>query len=281
LSILPGIEGYDTYRVYDLRSGKVEIVRNVRFEESEFPGEGEEPDKSDNGSDVSTEDSGSRGMPDPVNSNSDDDSESYGEDGDDSESYGENGDNSESYGENGDDSESYGENADDEDSQGDISTEIRRPKRQRRPQKRYTAGANLALKAASQSSDMPSAMEALKSEGADKWMEAIHSELASLREMRTWELIDKKEVPADARILPCNLVLKVKRHEDGTVERYKARVVILGNLQQVGVDYDLTFAPVIDFTIVRLMLAVASKKGYAVHHMDVKSAFLTVKWTRT
>jgi Reverse transcriptase (RNA-dependent DNA polymerase) len=58
------------------------------------------------------------------------------------------------------------------------------------------------------------------------------------------------------------------------MERYKARVVILGNLQQVGVDYDLTFAPVIDFTIVRLLLAVASKKGYTVHHMDVKSAFL-------
>jgi hypothetical protein len=58
-------------------------------------------------------------------------------------------------------------------------------------------------------------MEALKSEDADKWMEAIHSELASVREMRTLELIDKKEVPADARILPCklNLVLKIKRHE--------------------------------------------------------------------
>jgi Reverse transcriptase (RNA-dependent DNA polymerase) len=69
-------------------------------------------------------------------------------------------------------------------------------------------------------------------------------------------------------------VLKIKRHEDGTMERYKARVVILGNLQQVGVDYDLNFAPVIDFTIVRLLLAVASKKGYTVHHMDVKSAFL-------
>jgi Reverse transcriptase (RNA-dependent DNA polymerase) len=117
-------------------------------------------------------------------------------------------------------------------------------------------------------------MEALKSEDTAKWMEAIHSELASLREMRTWELIDKKEVPADARILPCKLVLKIKRHEDGTVERYKARVVILGKLQQVGVEYELTFETVIDFTIVRLMLAVTSKKGYAVHHIDVKSAFL-------
>jgi hypothetical protein len=32
-----GIEGYDTYRVYDPRSGKVEIVRNVQFDESQFP----------------------------------------------------------------------------------------------------------------------------------------------------------------------------------------------------------------------------------------------------
>jgi hypothetical protein len=37
-----------------------------------------------------------------------------------------------------------------------------------------------------------------------------------------WELVDKKKVPGDGRILPCKLVLKIKRHEDGTVERYKA-----------------------------------------------------------
>jgi hypothetical protein len=94
--------------VYDPRSGKVEVVRNMQFGESEFPWEGDEPDDSDNICNVLTEDSGSCCMPEPVNSSSDDDSESYGE----------NGDNSESYGENGDDSESYGEDADDEDSQG-------------------------------------------------------------------------------------------------------------------------------------------------------------------
>jgi hypothetical protein len=61
--ILLGIEGYDTSRMYDPRSGKVEIVRYVLFDESEFPGEGEEPADSDNSCDVSTEDSGSLGIP--------------------------------------------------------------------------------------------------------------------------------------------------------------------------------------------------------------------------
>jgi hypothetical protein len=163
----------------------------------------EEPDDPDNDCDVSTEDSesasDSHAMPELVSSISDDDD-------------------SESYSEDGDDSESYGDDDDNEVPQGDLSTEIRRPKRKRRQPERYTAGASIALKATSQSSDMPSATEALKSEDADKWMEAIHSELASLREMKTWKLVDK-EVPADARILPCTLVLKIKRHKDGTVER--------------------------------------------------------------
>jgi hypothetical protein len=163
--ILLGIEGYDTYRVCDSRSGKVEIVRNDQFDESQFPGVDEEPDDPDNDCDISTEDSesasDSHGMPELVSSISDDD---------DAESYSEDGADSESYSEDDADSESYGDDDDNEDSQGDLSTEIRRPKRKRRQPERYTAGASIALKAASQSSDMPSATEALKSEDAEKWM---------------------------------------------------------------------------------------------------------------
>jgi hypothetical protein len=142
-------------------------------------------------------------MPEPVSSTSDvddydcydddydcydDDYESYGDGygsyGEGYESYGDDGADSESYGDDGADSESYGVEDDNEDSQGDSSTEIRRSKRKRRPSERYTAGASTALKVPSQSSDMPSATEAMKSEDADKWIEAIHSELADLREMR-------------------------------------------------------------------------------------------------
>jgi hypothetical protein len=125
-------------------------------------------------------------MPEPVSSTSDvDDYESYDDDYESyDDCYGSYGEGYESYGDDGADSESYGVEDDNEDSQGDLSTEIRRSKRKRRPSERYTAGASTALKVASQSSEMPSATEAMKSEDADKWIEAIHSELASLREMR-------------------------------------------------------------------------------------------------
>jgi hypothetical protein len=41
-----------------------------------------------------------------------------------------------------------------------------------------------------------------------------------------------------------------------------------------GVDYDEVFAPVARIEIVRLVIAVVVQRGWQVHHMDVKSAFL-------
>lgn len=128
--------------------------------------------------------------------------------------------------------------------------------------------------------ESPSMKEALMSDNADEWNAVIQEELTSLEDMKTWEKVDRRHVPRDARILPSKFVLKVNRHENGDIERYKARLVICGNMQQAGVGYDSTFAPVVDFTTIRMMLAISAKKGYKVHHLDVKTAFLTVMWTK-
>ena len=66
----------------------------------------------------------------------------------------------------------------------------------------------------------------------------------------------------------------MKLNSDGSLNRYKARLVALGNKQEYGVDYDETFAPVAKMTTIRTVLSIAASKGWSLHQMDVKNAFL-------
>jgi hypothetical protein len=68
--------------------------------------------------------------------------------------------------------------------------------------------------------------------------------------------------------------LKIKRKQDGTIDKYKVRLVILGNMQVEGVDYKETFAPVMKYQSLRTLMAIANEENMHVHQMDVKTAFL-------
>nr|GEW44915.1 hypothetical protein [Tanacetum cinerariifolium] len=66
--------------------------------------------------------------------------------------------------------------------------------------------------------------------------------------------------------------LEALEHE--TIERFKARLIILGNHQVEGIDYNETFAPVAKMVTVCVFLAVAASKQWELHQMDVHTAFL-------
>jgi Reverse transcriptase (RNA-dependent DNA polymerase) len=103
------------------------------------------------------------------------------------------------------------------------------------------------------------------------WEIAISEELESLHEAGTWEVAVP---PRGGKLFPSRFVLKVKRNSDGSLERRKARLVLMGNLQRPHINYFDTYAPVADFVVVRIVLAMACAKGWVVHQLDVKSAFL-------
>ena len=113
--------------------------------------------------------------------------------------------------------------------------------------------------------------EALNGEQSSQWKEAMESEYSSLFKNDTWELVPP---PERKNIVGSRWVLKVKRNEDGSVDRSKARLVAQGYSQVKGLDYDEVFAPVARNTSVRSLLALANAHDLEIHQMDLKTAFL-------
>ncbi|WVZ03114.1 hypothetical protein V8G54_023920 [Vigna mungo] len=87
----------------------------------------------------------------------------------------------------------------------------------------------------------------------------------------TWDIVP---CPPSVKPLGNKFVFSIKLRSDGCIDRYKARLVVLGNKQEYGLDYDETFASVAKMTTVRTILALAASKSWPLHQMDVKNAFL-------
>ena len=96
-------------------------------------------------------------------------------------------------------------------------------------------------------------------------------EIEALEENNTWSV---KLSPPRKTPINCKWVFKVQYKSDGSIERYKARLVIRRDEQIGGFDYSETFALVAKMTRVRTFLAVAVTKGWDLHQMDVNNAFL-------
>nr|GEX21698.1 retrotransposon protein, putative, Ty1-copia subclass [Tanacetum cinerariifolium] len=81
-------------------------------------------------------------------------------------------------------------------------------------------------------------------------------------------------IEKDPRTLRCKWILKRKMKVDGSIDKYKARLVIQGFRQKEGIDFFDTYAPVARITTIRLLLALAAIHDLIIHQMDVKTAFL-------
>nr|GEX35397.1 putative retrotransposon protein [Tanacetum cinerariifolium] len=61
---------------------------------------------------------------------------------------------------------------------------------------------------------------------------------------------------------------------DGNIHIYKAPLVAKGFTQTLGIDYEETFSPVADISVIRILIAIAAYYDYEIWQMDVKTAFL-------
>ena len=96
-------------------------------------------------------------------------------------------------------------------------------------------------------------------------------EMKTLHKNHTWELV---KLPIGKKTVGCRWVFTVKHNVNGSIERYKARLVVKSYTQIYGADYQENFAPLAKMNSVRILLSLVTNKDWALYQFDVKKDFL-------
>ena len=99
----------------------------------------------------------------------------------------------------------------------------------------------------------------------------MQEELNQFERNEVWELIPRDD---SNKVIGTKWVFRNKLDEDGNITKNKVRLVAKGYIQEEGIDYDDTYAPVAKLEAIRLLLAYASCMKFKLYQMDVKSALL-------
>lgn len=119
--------------------------------------------------------------------------------------------------------------------------------------------------------------QAMASPQRHEWKKAMDAEINALLANNTWELVPLPTATAGTPVptpITCRWVFTIKRNADGTIQKYKARLVVRGFLQRYGVDYKETYAPVVKFKSIKLILAIAAAGDMELKQLDFSNAFL-------
>ena len=99
----------------------------------------------------------------------------------------------------------------------------------------------------------------------------MKEELDALHKTGTWDLVD---LPSRKSAIGCKWVYKIKTRSNGTVDRYKARLVARGFIQEYGIDHEETFAQVARLSSVKTLIAISAARKWPLFQMDVKNVDL-------
>nr|GEV93298.1 ribonuclease H-like domain-containing protein [Tanacetum cinerariifolium] len=106
----------------------------------------------------------------------------------------------------------------------------------------------------------------------------MYAEYNVLVKNGTWLLVPR---PASVNMVRSTWLFKHKFYADGTLSRYKARLVVNGSSQLLGVDFNETFRPVLKPASICTVLSLVMSRNWPVHQIDVKNAFLNGELSET
>ncbi|GJY58258.1 retrotransposon protein, putative, ty1-copia subclass [Tanacetum coccineum] len=117
----------------------------------------------------------------------------------------------------------------------------------------------------------PNYKAALSDPKSDKWLEAMNTEMQSMKDNQVWYLVD---LTPNGRTVGSKCLFKKKTDMDDNKHTFKARLVAKWYTQTYGVDYGETFSLVTNIRAIRILLAIAAFYDNEIWKMDVKTTFI-------
>ena len=129
-----------------------------------------------------------------------------------------------------------------------------------------------SLQTITNAEDNPTYDEAMHGPYADAFRDAMQIEFDTLNDqMGAWDIVEREP---QMNVLSSTWAFKIKRYPDGRIKKLKARFCVRGYEQIEGVDYFDTYAPVITWTTVRLLLILTVVLGLKSKQVDYTAAFV-------
>nr|GEY05146.1 retrovirus-related Pol polyprotein from transposon TNT 1-94 [Tanacetum cinerariifolium] len=103
------------------------------------------------------------------------------------------------------------------------------------------------------------------------WIDAMQEEIYEFERLEVWELVS---CPDKVFLFKLKWIYKVKTNEFGRVLKNKARLIAQGFMQEEGIYFEESFAPVARIEAIHIFVANATHKNMTIFQMDVKTEFL-------
>ena len=129
----------------------------------------------------------------------------------------------------------------------------------------------LAAKTMANQNDNPTWFQAMNGPFSEEYWQAACIEVETLEQMESWDVVERTD---EMNVLPSTWAFKCKRFPDGMIKKFKARFCARGDRQIEGVDFFETFAPVVQWVTIRLMLILECLLGLVSKQGDISCAFL-------
>ena len=114
-------------------------------------------------------------------------------------------------------------------------------------------------------------LEAMKSENALKWKQAVRKELSNMEKYNVWSVVDSNH---QVKPLQCTWIFKTKKDAENNVLECKARLCAQGFGKTEGIDYNATYSSTGKMASLRLLIVISLSLNLRFHQLDIKSAFL-------